>query len=76
MVRHHVGLRFGISIEHWAPWWMDWLKSTGLTLLLGVVVLGILYALMRWSERLVVVLGLAGDGSSDCALMTFLAPRW
>ena len=30
---------------------MDWLKSTVLTLLLGVVVLGILYALMRCSPR-------------------------
>lgn len=73
VVGHHVGLRFGISIERWAPWWMDWLKSTGLTLLLGVVVLGILYALMRWSERrwwfwfwLVTVPAIA--------LMTFLAP--
>jgi Zn-dependent protease with chaperone function len=73
LVGHHVGLRFGISIERWGLWWMDWVKSTGLTLLLGVVVLGILYALMRWSERrwwfwfwLVTVPAIA--------LMTFLAP--
>ena len=51
LLGHHVSLRFGLSIEGWAAWWVDWLKSTVLSLLLGVVVLGILYALMRWSPR-------------------------
>jgi STE24 endopeptidase len=51
LVGHRVSLRFGLSIEGWSSWWLDWLKSTVLTLLLGVVVLGILYALMRCSPR-------------------------
>ena len=51
LLGHHVSLRFGFSIEGWAAWWVDWLKSTVLSLLLGVVVLGILYALMRRSPR-------------------------
>lgn len=51
MLGHHVSLRFGLSVESWLAWWLDWLKSTALTLLLGVVVLGILYALMRRFPR-------------------------
>jgi Zn-dependent protease with chaperone function len=51
LLGHRVSLRFGLSIEGWSAWWVDWLKSTVLTLLLGIVVLGILYALMRRSPR-------------------------
>ena len=51
LLGHHVSLRYGLSIENWLPWWIDWLKSTGLTLLLGVLVLTVLYALMRHSPR-------------------------
>lgn len=48
---HHVSLEFGISVEPWLGWWVDWSKSTGITLLLGLVVLGVLYALMRRFPR-------------------------
>jgi len=51
LLGHHVSLRFGLSIESWPSWWLDWLKSTALTLLLGVLVLGVLYALIRRSPR-------------------------
>ena len=51
LLGHHVSLRFGLSIEPWPAWWLDWLKSTALTLLLGVLVLGVLYALIRRSPR-------------------------
>jgi len=50
-VGHRVGLRYGLSVEKWPAWWMDWLQSEWLTLLLGALVLGALYALMRWSPR-------------------------
>jgi Zn-dependent protease with chaperone function len=48
---HRVSLRYGLSIENWLPWWADWLKSTCLTLILGVFALTVLYALMRHSPR-------------------------
>jgi Zn-dependent protease with chaperone function len=51
LLGHHISLKFGLSIESWAAWGLDWLKSTLLTLLLAVVALGILYALMRRSPR-------------------------
>ena len=51
IVGHRVGLRYGLSVEKWPAWWMDWLQSEWLTLLLGALVLGALYALMRWSPR-------------------------
>jgi Zn-dependent protease with chaperone function len=51
LIGHHVSLRYGLSIEKWTPWWSDWLKSTVLTLLLGIFILRVLYALMRYSPR-------------------------
>lgn len=51
LLGHHISLRFGLSIERWPAWWLDWLKSTLLTLLLAVAALGILYALLRRSPR-------------------------
>jgi STE24 endopeptidase len=51
LLGHHVSLRFGLSIERWPAWWIDWLKSTVLILLLGTGVGDVLYALMRCSPR-------------------------
>lgn len=51
MVGHHVGLRFGLSVEGWAAWWMDWSKSLALNVVVGTVVLSVLYALMRRTPR-------------------------
>lgn len=48
---HHVSLRYGLSIEPWVPWCVDWAKSTALTLIVGSVALSALYALMRRSPR-------------------------
>jgi len=47
VIGHHLSLRYGLSIESWLPWWVDWLQSTAITLLLGVLILSVLYALMR-----------------------------
>jgi Zn-dependent protease with chaperone function len=51
IIGHHVSLQYGLSIERWIPWWIDWLKSTLLTLALGTFVGSALYALMRRSPR-------------------------
>lgn len=48
---HHVSLRYGLSIERWSPWWTDWLKSTGILLLLAMLALSFLYAILRRSPR-------------------------
>lgn len=47
ILSHHVSLQYGLSIERWGPWWIDWLKSTGILLGLGVLAIGILYAILR-----------------------------
>lgn len=51
LLGHQVGLAFGLSVERWPDWWADWAKSLGLTLAVGALVLGVLYALMRHAPR-------------------------
>jgi Zn-dependent protease with chaperone function len=48
---HHLNLRYGISVEPWSMWWLDFAKSLGLTLVLGTTVLSGLYFLIRRSPR-------------------------
>ena len=48
---HQLNLRYGISVEPWAMWWLDFAKSLGLTLVVGTAVLGILYLLIRRAPR-------------------------
>ncbi|MGC2621272.1 MAG: M48 family metalloprotease, partial [Acidobacteriaceae bacterium] len=51
MIGHHVGLAYGLSVESWPAWWMDWMTSLGLTLLVGTLALSILYALLRHAPK-------------------------
>lgn len=51
LLGHHLGLAFGLSVESWPAWWLDWLKSLGLTLVVGTFVLSALYALIRRSAH-------------------------
>lgn len=51
VVGHHIGLRFGLSIERWPAWWMDWAKSTVLSLVIGTIALEVLFAVIRGSPR-------------------------
>ncbi|HUY82227.1 MAG TPA: M48 family metallopeptidase [Acidobacteriaceae bacterium] len=48
---HHLNLRYGISVEPWPMWWLDFAKSLGLTLVVGTAVLGFLYLLIRRAPR-------------------------
>ncbi|MGB7137270.1 MAG: M48 family metalloprotease [Acidobacteriaceae bacterium] len=48
---HHVSLEYGLSVEPWAAWWGDFGKSATLTVVVGTLVLGVLYALMRQAPR-------------------------
>lgn len=47
LMGHHAGLAYGLSVESWPAWCVDWLKSLALTLAVGTFVLSILYALLR-----------------------------
>ncbi len=51
ILSHHVSLQYGLSIERWGPWWIDWGKSTGILLVLAIVCLSILYAVLRRTPR-------------------------
>ncbi|HZZ38637.1 MAG TPA: M48 family metallopeptidase [Acidobacteriaceae bacterium] len=51
LLGHHVSREYGLSIEAWAAWWLDWAKSTALTVVVGTAILAVLYALMRRSPR-------------------------
>ena len=51
LLGHHVGLAYGLSVESCSSWFADWLKSLGLTILVGTFVLSILYALLRHAPR-------------------------
>ena len=46
---HHIGLAFGLSVQHWGSWFLDWLKSLLLTVLVGALVFSILFAVIRRS---------------------------
>ena len=51
LIGHTAALRFGLSIEHWGAWWLDWIKGEALTLLVGTLVLSLLFVLLRRSPR-------------------------
>jgi STE24 endopeptidase len=51
LLGHHLGVQFGLSVESWPAWWGDWAKSTGIYVVAGTVVLGVLYGLMRHAPR-------------------------
>ena len=49
---HHISLAFGLSVQHWPSWLLDWLKSLLLTVALGTLAFSLLYAIIRRSPRL------------------------
>uniref|UniRef100_A0A7V4XSV1 M48 family peptidase n=1 Tax=Acidobacterium capsulatum TaxID=33075 RepID=A0A7V4XSV1_9BACT len=55
LLGHWVSLHYGLSVQPWvhggASWLMDFLKSTGVSLLVGTVVLSGVYFLLRRSPR-------------------------
>jgi Zn-dependent protease with chaperone function len=44
-------LEFHQSIESWGAWFLDWLKGEGLGMILGIFLVWILYAILRWSPK-------------------------
>ncbi len=51
MYEHHVGLQYGLSVQHWGSWFGDWTKSLLLSFLFGTFLGWILYAVIRRSPR-------------------------
>ena len=49
---HHVGLSFGLSVQHWGSWLLDWMKSLLLTVIVGALVFSILFAIIRKAPKL------------------------
>src|SRR5664279_2511521 len=48
---HHIGLQYGLSVQHWGSWFGDWAKSLALILLGGSIAGWGLYAALRGSPR-------------------------
>jgi len=48
---HHIGLKYGLSVQHWDSWFGDWGKTLLLGLLFVSVVGWILYGVLRRSPQ-------------------------
>ena len=48
---HHLGLAYGLSVEHWPAWWWDWTKGLAVGLLGSTLVLSLLFAIVRHARR-------------------------
>jgi STE24 endopeptidase len=51
IIRHTVGLRYGISVQGWPSWLWDWSKGQMVSLAMGVAVILPFYVLLRKSPR-------------------------
>jgi Zn-dependent protease with chaperone function len=51
MYGHHLSLAYGLSVQKWGSWFVDWAKSLGLLLFVGTLVISVAYWLMRKSPR-------------------------
>lgn len=51
MYGHHIGLKYGLSVQHWGPWFGDWGKGLLLACLFASLLGWILYGIIRRSPR-------------------------
>jgi Zn-dependent protease with chaperone function len=51
MYQHHIRLVYGLSVQQWGSWFSDWSKGLGLSLVAGVIMGWVLYAVLRRSPR-------------------------
>lgn len=52
LASHHIGLAYGLSIEHWPAWFWDWTKALLVNIAGSTLVLSLLFAIMRRARRL------------------------
>jgi Zn-dependent protease with chaperone function len=48
---HQLGLSYGLSVQGWPSWLLDWAKGSMLQFALGILLVWLLYAVMRRSPR-------------------------
>jgi STE24 endopeptidase len=48
---HHIGLQYGLSIQHWGSWFGDWSKSLLLAVIFCSLLGSLLYRVLRRSPR-------------------------
>ncbi|MGA2372627.1 MAG: M48 family metallopeptidase [Candidatus Korobacteraceae bacterium] len=51
LYEHHIGLTYGLSVQHWASWFGDWGKGLLLSCLFASALGRILYRMLRLSPR-------------------------
>jgi STE24 endopeptidase len=48
---HHLGLKYGLSVQGWASWLRDWAVQLGLVVVVGTIVIWIFYVVVARSPR-------------------------
>jgi STE24 endopeptidase len=66
---HSLDRAFGLSVQAWPAWFSDWITNQIVTLIIGTVLVGILYAVIRRSPPLVVLLLAGLDPRAGCLLL-------
>jgi Zn-dependent protease with chaperone function len=51
IARHRLALGYGLSVQAWPSWLLDWAKGSLLQFALGILLVWLLYAVMRSSPR-------------------------
>jgi Zn-dependent protease with chaperone function len=51
MYGHHLSLAYGLSVQKWGSWFLDWFKSLGLLLCFGTLLISVAYWRVRKSPR-------------------------
>jgi STE24 endopeptidase len=49
---HHTGLAYGLSVQSWPSWFLDWCKGTAISIVVGTFIVYGVYKLLRRSPRL------------------------
>jgi STE24 endopeptidase len=48
---HHIGLKFGLSVQGWSSWLRDWAVELGLVAIVGTILVWIFYTVVARSPR-------------------------
>jgi STE24 endopeptidase len=48
---HSLSRAYGLSVEGWGPWLRDWILNQALMVIVGIILVGILYGVIRRSPR-------------------------
>ena len=51
LYQHHIGLKYGLSVQHWGSWFGDWGKSLLLSCIFASLLGWVLYAIIRRNPR-------------------------